>query len=296
LPAGFYQLTATDTSGCSQVIFAANIPQIGKPGFDAGALKIFDDTCNAARGSILHLKTRDSSRIDSLRAYTWTWYNDRQEIINTTPNNLYYLEQGTYYATITDQFNCTTTSDPITVLNKEMIPAKPQADNQYIARNTATQITVLNPQKGMYQLLNDGLPGSIPLATSVNGILQTPVIPADRTFFIQYADGDCESPLSEVEIKVFDSTIIYVPGAFTPNNDGLNDRFHVTVKGRIKEFHISVYNRFGSLVYSSNDADRSWDGTLKGEAVPVGVFVYVITGLTYENRSIQQKGTLTLLR
>ena len=296
LAAGFYELTATDTSGCSQVIFAANIPQIGKPGFDTHALKIFDDTCSAGRGAILNLTTRDSSRIDSIRAYTWAWYNDQQQVINTAANNLYSVKGGTYYATITDQFNCTTTSNPITVFNKEIIPAKPRADDQYIARNTATQITVLNPQQGLYQLLNDDLSGSIPLAASANGILQTPVIATDRSFFIRYADGDCESPLSEIVIKVFDSTVIYVPNAFTPNYDGVNDRFHVIVNGRTTDFHISVYNRFGNLVYASNDVNGNWDGTLRGEPVPVGVFVYVITARTYENRNIQQKGTLMLLR
>jgi gliding motility-associated-like protein len=68
------------------------------------------------------------------------------------------------------------------------------------------------------------------------------------------------------------------------------------VNGRTTDFHISVYNRFGNLVYASNDVNGNWDGTLRGEPVPVGVFVYVITARTYENRNIQQKGTLMLLR
>ena len=105
-----------------------------------------------------------------------------------------------------------------------------------------------------------------------------------------------KSSLSEIDIKVFDSTIIYVPNAFTPNNDRLNDRFHVIVQGRVKSFHISVYNRFGNVVYSGNDINGSWDGTLRGAPSPSGVYVYVITALTYENKSISQKGIITLIR
>jgi len=296
LAAGSYTLTATDTSGCSQVIFGADVIQIGKPGFDMHALNIYGDTCNSGKGSIQHLLTRDSSRIDSLRAYTWAWYNTQHQEINSTSNNLYSIKQGTYYATITDQFNCTVISNLFTITNEDIIPGQPQVADQYIPRNTATEITVLNPQKGVYDLLNDDLPGSQAIATSGNGILQTPIISADRSFFIRYKDGDCVSSLSKITIKVFDSTIIYVPNAFSPNNDRKNDMFHVTVQGRLKAFHISVYNRFGNMVYSSNDVNGSWEGTLKGMPAPTGIYVYVITGVSYNNKNIKQKGIITLLR
>ncbi len=296
LPADFYTLTATDTSGCSQVIFAANVSQIGKPRFDTHALKIFSDTCYSGKGSVQNLLIRDSSRIDSLRSYTWAWYNKEHQEINSFRGNLYSIPAGTYYATVTDQFNCTVASDLFAITNEEIIPAQPQATGQYIRRNTATEIRVLNPQKGIYELLNDDLPGSQPIHTSGNGILQTPIISADRSFFIRFRNGDCASSLSKIDIKVFDSTIIYVPNAFSPNNDRLNDRFHVIVQGRLKSFHISVYNRFGNVVYSGNDINGNWDGTLKGEPAPSGVYVYVITAFTYENKSINQKGIITLIR
>ena len=157
-------------------------------------------------------------------------------------------------------------------------------------------ITVLNPQKGTYELLNDDLPGSPPIDTSGNGILQTPIISADRSFFIRFSNGDCASSLAKVEVKVFDSTVIFVPNAFTPNNDRENDRFRVIVRGRLKSFHMAVYNRFGNVVYSGNDINGSWDGTLKGAPVPSGVYVYVITALSYENKSIKQRGIITLIR
>ena len=296
LPAGYYTLTATDTNGCSKVIFSANVPQIGKPGFDIHALKIMSDTCNSGRGSVQNLLTRDSSRIDSIRSYTWAWYHKDGQQINSLPRNLYAVPAGAYYATITDQFNCSVSSDLFTITNEDIIPNKPQVNDQYIPRNTNTVIVVMNPLKGMYELLNDDLPGSLPLASSRKGTFQTPAIAADRSFFIRYQNGDCVSPLSEIKIKVFDSTIIYVPNAFSPDNDGLNDQFRVIVQGKLKSYHISLFNRFGNVVYSARDINTGWNGTVKGEPAPSGVYVYVITGLSYENKNIQQKGIITLLR
>jgi hypothetical protein len=169
LPPDFYTLTATDTSGCSQVIFAANIPQIGKPGFDTHAMKILGDTCFSGTGSVLNLLTRDSSRIDSLRSYTWAWYNKDGRQVGSSGNNLNAIPAGTYYATITDQFNCTTTSNLFNVTNLEIIPDKPMVTDLYIPRNTSTHIAVMNPQQGMYELLNDDLAGSIPVASAADG-------------------------------------------------------------------------------------------------------------------------------
>jgi gliding motility-associated-like protein len=72
--------------------------------------------------------------------------------------------------------------------------------------------------------------------------------------------------------------------------------FHVIVQGRLKAFHISVYNRFGNMVYSSSDVNESWEGTLKGMPAPTGIYVYVITGVSYDNKNIKQKGIITLLK
>lgn len=295
LPAGFYTLTATDPNGCSGVIFAANIPQIGKPGFDTHLLTITGDTCYSGKGSIQNLLIRDSSWVDSIRAYTWAWYRDGRQI-NTSPGSLIAIPAGTYYATITDQFNCSVNSPLFTIKNTDITPDKPVVNDQYIPRHTSAVIAVANPQKGMYELYNDDLPGSPPLDSSTAGVLRTPAIAADRFFFVRYKNGNCVSPLSKLAIKVFDSTIIYVPNAFTPNNDHLNDRLRVTVKGVVRNFQMVVFDRFGSIVFSAKDTNEGWNGMVKGEPVPAGVYVYVITGITAENKSIQQKGLITVVR
>lgn len=94
---------------------------------------------------------------------------------------------------------------------------------------------------------------------------------------------------------------IEVPQAFTPNGDGVND--HFTIFGNnISEFNISIYNRWGELVYSSNnvgelnDLSQGWDGTHRGNVQNVGTFVYQLTAKDIYGKSYEKKGNLTLIR
>lgn len=291
LSPGFYILYATDSNGCKQRVYAAGIQQLGKPEFDTQALQILGDTCNSGKGAIKNLLMKDSSR-----SYTWIWYNQMQQQEGNASNYVQLLHEGDYYASVTDQFNCTVNSNLFNVPNIDIIPEAPQVTDLYIPRNTSATIMVLNPKRGTYDLLNDNVAGSFPITSSTNGLLQTPLITTDRSFYVRISDGDCRSALSLVNIKVFDSTLIYVPNGFTPNNDGINDRFQITVQGRINKFSISVYNKWGNLVYSGNNINQSWDGTINGIPVPIGVYVYIINAISFDNKNIRQNGTITLLR
>ncbi|MCC9166600.1 gliding motility-associated C-terminal domain-containing protein [Pontibacter harenae] len=88
---------------------------------------------------------------------------------------------------------------------------------------------------------------------------------------------------------------LYVPSAFTPNNDGLNDTFKV--KGRFfEDFNIKIYSRIGIVVYSSTDATAGWDGTLEGKLLPAGAYVYEINVKVANGTPKLRTGTVTLLR
>ncbi|HEU5165721.1 MAG TPA: gliding motility-associated C-terminal domain-containing protein [Chitinophagaceae bacterium] len=98
-------------------------------------------------------------------------------------------------------------------------------------------------------------------------------------------------------LTVLDFCIIDVPNAFTPNNDGLNDKFgpHNALKADNYEF--KVFNRWGQLVFRSTNWRDRWDGTIKGIPQQPGVFVWM---LSYIHRDTKQqvfkKGTVTLIR
>ena len=66
---------------------------------------------------------------------------------------------------------------------------------------------------------------------------------------------------------------MYIPSAFTPNGDGINDVFGVKGQG-IKDFQILVYNRWGEVIFESNEARKQWDGKYNGNPVEQGTYVY----------------------
>ena len=71
------------------------------------------------------------------------------------------------------------------------------------------------------------------------------------------------------------STTFYVPNAFSPNGDGINDQF--CPKGLdVLDYRMRIYNPFGEKLFESTKLDECWDGTYKGQKVPVGRYMYLI--------------------
>lgn len=89
--------------------------------------------------------------------------------------------------------------------------------------------------------------------------------------------------------------LLNYPTAFSPNNDGLNDTFGVTTRF-IDKFSLQIFNRWGELVYYSENPDERWDGTFKGATVPSGVYVLVIQAEDRTGRKIEQKNMLLIAK
>lgn len=85
---------------------------------------------------------------------------------------------------------------------------------------------------------------------------------------------------------------IFVPTAFTPNNDGLNDRWRIPFLDPSLGARVQVYNRFGEMVYAVSNDWVNWDGRHKGQPQPTGSFVYFIQMRT----GVVLKGSFLLIR
>ena len=293
LAPGPYELSLSDAYGCQVSILPPfTIRQIPLPAFDYGPLQQYDDTCNSGVGAI-----KDLAMVDSTRTYSWSWYNvtNTTTPIATTAGYLDGLHAGTYYATVADQYACAVTTKTLAIGDVELSPPMPQVPGAYIARNTSTVLTVTNPQTGEYLLLDGPSYGATILDSSASGALQTPNVPQDETLYVGFVRGDCSGPIAPVNIKVFDSVRIFVPNAFTPNGDGANDTWHIIIQGLTKKIQISVFDRWGAMVFSSNDPNMSWDGTAGGHQLS-GTFVYMIGGIDYFNKPFLLKGTLMIIR
>ena len=109
------------------------------------------------------------------------------------------------------------------------------------------------------------------------------------------ATGTCGSYTDSVTITM-GTCNLYMPNAFTPNGDGLNDLFRVKYVFPIKSFVLRIYDRFGEKVFESGDIHKGWDGTFKGEPALAGAYVWTITLVSAEGKPETGKGVVTLVR
>lgn len=110
---------------------------------------------------------------------------------------------------------------------------------------------------------------------------------------------DCISS-GEAEVQYDNCCTPYIPNAFTPNGDGKNDVFRPVYKGDMELIKLSIFNRFGQLVFTSTTTSSGWDGTYKGVPQDMGTYFFYmefICGNQGDGSNKQMiKGDITLIR
>ncbi|RBL89675.1 T9SS type B sorting domain-containing protein [Chitinophaga flava] len=113
-----------------------------------------------------------------------------------------------------------------------------------------------------------------------------------RYYYTVKDKNDCQvTGMSEI-IRNNRQCAVYVPTAFSPNGDGRNDVFRCRVNDDITAYHLTVYNRWGAVVFSSTDPQQAWDGDLQ----PAGSYVWVLTYTDSKLQARRQQGSLMLVR
>jgi gliding motility-associated-like protein len=111
---------------------------------------------------------------------------------------------------------------------------------------------------------------------------------------VKNAEG-CEGH-DTILIKVYNGPDLYVPTAFTPDRNGLNDLFLITAPGLKQLDYIRVYDRWGKLVFETKDIKKGWDGTVNHIEQGTGTYVWIIKAVDYKDKILFKKGTVTLIR
>ncbi len=99
-----------------------------------------------------------------------------------------------------------------------------------------------------------------------------------------------------ITIKVYKGPDIYVATAFSPNGDGRNETFVPFPVGIKKLNYFKVFNRWGQLLFSTTTLNKGWDGRLGGFEQASGVYIWMVEGVTMDNKIITKNGTVTLIR
>ena len=88
---------------------------------------------------------------------------------------------------------------------------------------------------------------------------------------------------------------IFVPNAFSANGDGNNDELFVQ-SICTKEIELAIYDRWGERVFTSNDINKKWNGAYNGEEMNTGVYMYSLKAILLNDKIVEKKGNITLLR
>jgi len=122
--------------------------------------------------------------------------------------------------------------------------------------------------------------------------------PLETTFYqITVTDTmGCFTKTFEYLVDVMLKYSVDVPTAFSPNNDGVNDVIYVDGWGVKELLEFNIYNRFGELVFSSNDINVGWNGTYKNKLQNIESYTYSVKVLTYDDQILTKTGGIKLLK
>lgn len=191
---------------------------------------------------------------------------------STNPNPVNTYPDSGYYditLTVTSNYGCVTTI----------------TENNAIRANI-TPVADFTIEEDVLSLLDADLEitdGSLHALTYAwnlgDGTTTTDQVPVHRyeepgTYYLTLTvtNGDCED-VAFGTVKVEPIFTFYIPEAFTPNEDGINDDFYGDGES-IKSYNMKISDRWGELIFESNEKDFHWDGTYKGKQVAIGVYVY----------------------
>jgi gliding motility-associated-like protein len=122
-------------------------------------------------------------------------------------------------------------------------------------------------------------------------------VPYDVDFVVKGTSWQGCLAYDTVKVNMYETSRIYIPNAFTPNNDNVNDYFKSSKYCNFEELEMSVFNRWGQRVYNSNDPMRGWDGKVNGgQDAPMDVYFYFIKGVNSAREERMFKGEVTLIR
>ena len=202
-------------------------------------------------------------------------------------------QSGTYRDTLLSSKSC----DSIVILNlvvNELPVIDAVTDNATLITGQTAQLNVITSETLSYNWT--------PANTVNNPVLQNPIATlTESTWLIVTAtnnETECSTKDSVfIEFNEVECTKenIFIPNAFSPNGDGVNDIF-IPRSRILKSMKLMVQDRWGHTVFESNDINVGWDGNYKGTAALIDSYAYYFEGECVLGEKITLKGNVTLLK
>jgi gliding motility-associated-like protein len=277
LTAGTYTITVTDAAGC----ITAETVVIGQPTQILLNETISSATCGNTDGGISLAVTGGSG----VYSYAWT----PATISGANPSGIY---GGSYSVVVTDDQGCSTTQAIIVGVSGSLNVAVAPNLTEIVQGETVDLTTTVAPENAgntyTWTPITDLSCVDCPNPTA------SPNETTLYTVTVTAPDGCLGSDTALIVVEMLCGDF-FLPTIFSPNGDGLNDELCL-LGNCIAEFQLSIFDRWGELVFETKDQSVCWDGTYNGKIMNTASFVYVLDLRTFSGDEFNRKGNLSLVR
>jgi len=255
---------------------------------DAGFKLVVPDTIRACLGSSVDLTTAKITAGSSL-GMTFSYFRDSLATSYLyNPKNV--SAAGVYYIQGINKEGCMSIL-PVQVLFSN--PVINVVDPPAVVFPTTVDLSkTFKPGKGLSYKYYTNSEGTSPLNNYA-------AVQYGGTYYIKAIDNlGCET-IAPVHVVIHPPPpyVVTAPNIFTPNNDGINDQFSVSLTGIAAFGDVKIYNRYGQMVFMAKSPTEYWDGTFNGQSLPGGTYYWVLEGTdTYYNTKFTKASSITLLR
>lgn len=228
--------------------------------------------------------------LNSTINYSWVLGNGQLSNLRTPPS-LVYANAGVYVTTLSvSSVQCPL---PLMTLEKHIIVDKPRPGISYptLIAVEDLPLTLKAREIGAFALWS-------PAANLDNASSFQPVFSgaSDAQYRVAIRTQSGCVTIDTQLIKIVKEIAIYVPSAFTPNDDGANDVLRPVMYGIKKLTWFKVFNRWGQLMFQSDDPSQGWNGIYKGKKQEMQTYVWILQGLGANDKIYSKKGTTILMR
>ena len=224
----------------------------------------------------------------------WQWQLGDGTSLNGNPVDYQYRTAGTFTPElkVTDKFGCFSTTK-----GANQIYPLPNANFSYSVMGSSdkyTQVQLAPKQKGNTSY-NWYTPANL-LSAEESPLVNLPNFFKDSIRLVVQSQYGCEAQKS-IYLNVFPPLDkLFIPNAFTPDGNGLNDQFKPGNIEGATDYTLTIFNRWGEKLFVSHDPNHGWDGRYQGKVVQDGIYIFTVNFLYSDGQLYSEKGTVHVLR